>query len=282
MSAPLRLLAIGIFTLGSAFAEDISATTGQLLDWETAEAWGGKDPASAKDSTFVIGRGAQIGPQALAQMVYVNSVWKGGNVRLDPGGELILTRPIRFPEGTKLILNGGQIVTKENRPVVITGDVEVTAESQLSYQGDNIVEFRGSITGGATFAFDRPSGTPRMIDFQGDLSKFTGTFHFAGPLIIRFRNGDWGTGTVTFEGERSKNSLLLAENGFKTLGKLDISGAKLDFQNTENSFGSLTVNGMSIDNGTYTEFTALIPEGNVTTVGRYLLNTENASVKVGP
>ena len=65
-------------------AEEIHAATGQLLDWETPDAWGGKGPANSGGASFVIGQQAQLGPLPLPKARYIISVWKGGDVRLDP------------------------------------------------------------------------------------------------------------------------------------------------------------------------------------------------------
>jgi len=264
-------------------AEEIQAASGPVTDWEMIEAWSGKDPAKSNGATFVIGQGAQTGPSVMAQAVYISSLWKGGDIRLDPGGELILTRPITIPKGKKLILNGGQIVTKEIRPVIISGDIEVTAESTITMQGDNPLDIRGTLTGGGALMIIKPAGPPRMIDFQGDLSKFTGNIQFSGVLISRFRNGDWGSGSIIFDSAKSKNTVLLSEKGFRTQGKLDLGGgARLDLENTGNQFGSLVVNGMMIDAGVHSNIAQLMPNGDANSVSRSFFNTEKASVKVGP
>jgi hypothetical protein len=263
-------------------AEEVHAATGQLLDWETPDAWGGKAPADSGGATFVIGQQAQVGPLPLPKSHYIVSVWKGGDVRLDPGGELRLSRPIRFPKDTKLILNGGTIVTEGARPVGIYGDIEVAADTTVSLQGDNVLELRGGLTKNAKLLFERPSDASRVIDFQGDLSQFGGTLQFSGNFTVRFRRGDWGSGTVIFDSVNSRYALVMSEDGFKTRGKLELGNARLDLQNNHNEMGGLSANNLAVDAGAYSDFTQLVPGGNASDVPRFFLNTENASIKVGP
>ncbi|HEX3800332.1 MAG TPA: immunoglobulin domain-containing protein [Verrucomicrobiae bacterium] len=239
----------------------------QGSDWNTPTNWSDGNPASVSafsnpGSTYEVVPGARLRNPATNLV----STFPGGLLTIDGDGVFVngpgvgaTTAELRFKHPAvaninfpKLVMNGGQIDNGDNGTAIVGGEMDILASTAIytdSTAGvDRPIQIDSFLTGTGTITYQAFDAT-----FQGNLNvtcssnTYSGQWNVLQGVLLGSGANSLGTNSITLA---NTAALETTYDIHSPSADLVVNGQVFLHQN--DTFNTLTVNGVSVASGTYT------------------------------